>query len=83
MRIDTLQGLDGALQEALAIDPSAWFEAQTLAAIQRSPTRRRNLLWWPAVEAVAALLVLGTLGRGTAKVEVDIDLVIPARGVTA
>ena len=56
-----LQGLDGDLQEALAIEPSAWFEAQTLAAIQRSPTRRRNLLWWPAVAAVAALLILGTL----------------------
>ena len=32
-----LQRLDADLQGVLAIEPSAWFEAQTLAGLERSP----------------------------------------------
>ena len=56
-----LQGLDSDLQEALAIEPSAWFEAQTLAGLERSPIRRRGTFWWIAVAAAAAVIILGTL----------------------
>ncbi len=56
-----LQGLDSDLQAALAIEPSAWFEAQTLAGLERSPIRRRGTFWWIAVAAAAAVIILGTL----------------------
>jgi len=56
-----LQGLDADLQEALAIEPSAWFEAQTLAGLERSPIRRHGAFWWVALAAAAAVLILGTL----------------------
>ena len=56
-----LQGLDSDLQAALAIEPSAWFEAQTLAGLERSPIRRRRAFWWMAVAAAAAVIILGTL----------------------
>ena len=56
-----LQGLDSDLQEALAIEPSAWFEAQTLAGLERTPIRRRRAFWWIAVAAAAAVIILGTL----------------------
>lgn len=56
-----LRGLDSDLQAALAIEPSAWFEAQTLAGLERSPIRRPGLFWWIAVAAAAAVIILGTL----------------------
>ena len=56
-----LHGLDADLQEALAIEPSAWFEAQTLAGLERSPRRRARAFWWAAVAAGAAVIILGTL----------------------
>jgi hypothetical protein len=56
-----LQGLDSDLQAALSIEPSAWFEAQTLAGLERSPIRRRGNFWWIAVAAAAAVIILGTL----------------------
>ena len=56
-----LQGLDSDLQAALAIEPSAWFEAQTLAGLERSPIRRRRAFWWMAAAAAAAVVILGTL----------------------
>ena len=56
-----LQGLDDDLQEVLAIEPSAWFEAQTLAGLERSPIRRKGTVWWLALAAAAAVVILGTL----------------------
>lgn len=56
-----LQGLDSDLQEALAIEPSAWFEAHTLAGLERSPVRRPRAFWWIAVAAAASVIILGAL----------------------
>ncbi len=56
-----LQGLDDDLQEVLAIEPSAWFEAQTLAGLERSPIRRKGTVWWLGLAAAAAVVILGTL----------------------
>jgi hypothetical protein len=56
-----LQRLDDDLQEALAIEPSAWFEAQTMAGLERSPIRRKGAFWWVAFAAAAAVVILGTL----------------------
>ena len=56
-----LQGLDSELKEALAIEPSAWFEAQTLAGLERPPIRHRRAFWWMALAGAAAVIILGTL----------------------
>ena len=56
-----LQGLDSDLQAALAIEPSAWFEAQTLAGLERPRIRRRRAFWWMALAGAAAVIILGTL----------------------